>query len=137
MSLPPHNGIDRPGSDAAFEADETLKSNLLFEGELLTAQKQADAAADRFARAAEIEERLASRCADLGLREKSWVHRFSAASCWARAGDFHTAIVLGDQLQAESGLPQRLRLRIQEFTQTIRARRTQWTAGLVLTANAE
>ena len=99
------HGMDRNGLDASFDADEALKSNLIVEAQLLSAQQQPDAAADRFARAAEIEERLSSRCAELGLREKSWMHLFGAASCWARAGDFHTAIGLGEQLQAEAGLP--------------------------------
>jgi len=130
-------GIDRHGLDASFDADEALKSNLILEAQLLSAQQQPDAAADRFARAAEIEERLSSRCAEQGLREKSWVHLFSAASCWARAGDFHTAIGLGEQLQAQVGLSPRLRQRVQEFTETIRRRRTQWAAGLLLAANAD
>jgi hypothetical protein len=130
-------GIDRHGLDASFAADEVLKSNLIVQAQLFSTQQQPDVAADRFAQAAEIEERLSSRCADQGLREKSWVHLFSAASCWARAGDFHTAIGLGDQLQAEAGLPPRLRQRIQEFTDSIRKRRTQWAAGLVLTASAD
>lgn len=130
-------GIDRHGLDASFDADEVLKSNLIVEAQLLSTQQQPDAAADRFAQAAEIEERLGDRCANQGLREKGWVHRFSAASCWARAGDFHTAIRLGEQLQAEAGLPPRLRKRVQEFTDTIRQRRTQWAAGLVLTASAD
>ena len=128
-------GIDRHGLDASFDADEALKSNLIVEAELLSTQQQPDAAADRFAQAAEIDERLGSRCADLGLREKSWVHFFSAASCWARAGDFHTAIGLGEQLQAEASLPPRLQQRVQEFTDTIRKRRTQWAAGLSASAD--
>ena len=131
------HGIDRQGLDASFDADEVLKSNVIVEAQLLSAQQQPDAAADRFARAAEIEERLSARCAELGLREKSWIHLFSAAGCWARAGDFHTAIGLGDQLLAEGDLPPRLRQRVQEFTDTIRKRRTQWAAGLALTASAD
>jgi hypothetical protein len=130
-------GIDRHGLDASFDADEVLKSNLIVEAQFLTAQQQPDAAADRFAQAAEIEERLSSRCADQGLREKSWVHLFSAVSCWARAGEFHTAIGLGEQLLAEPGLPPRLRQRIHELTSTIRTRRTQWAAGLVLAASGD
>jgi hypothetical protein len=130
-------GIDRHGLDGSFDADEALKSNLIVEAQMLSAQQQPDAAADRFAQAAEIEERLGSHCADHGLREKSWVHLFSAASCWARAGDFHTAIGLGEQLQAETGLPPRLRAAIQEFTDTIRKRRTQWAADLALAASAD
>jgi hypothetical protein len=123
--------------DASFDASEILKSNLILEAQLLSNQQQPDAAADRFAQAAEIEERLSSVCADHGLREKSWVHLFSAASCWARAGDFHTAIGLGEQLQAEADLPPRLRQTILEFTDTIRKRRTQWAASLVLSASAD
>jgi hypothetical protein len=120
MSQPSPRGIDRHGLDAAFDADEALKSNLIVEGQLLSAHQQPDAAADRFAQAAAIEERLSARCAAQGLHEKSWVHRFSAAGCWARAGDFHTAIGLGERLEAQADLPPRLRQRIQEFTQTLR-----------------
>jgi len=137
MSQPSLKGIDRHGLDSSFDADEALKSNLIIEGQLLIGKEEPDAAADRFAQAAEIEERLSIQCANLGLREKSWVHLFSAASCWAQAGDFHTAIRLGEQLLADAELPPRLRQRIQEFTQTIRRRRMQWAAGLVLTASAE
>src|SRR5215216_4591643 len=117
MSQPSPRGIDRHGLDDAFDADETLKSNLLLEGRLLNARQQPDAAADCFARAAEVEERLGARCAALGLREKSHVHLFSAASCWARAGDFYTAISRGEQLLGRDDLPPRLRQRIEEFTQ--------------------
>jgi hypothetical protein len=130
-------GIDRQGLDASFDADEALKSNLILEAQLLSTQQQPDAAADRFARAAEMEERLSARCAEKRLCEKSWVHLFSTASCWARAGDFYTAIGLGEQLQAEPDLPPRLRQRVQEFTDTIRKRRTQWAAGLIASVSAD
>jgi hypothetical protein len=128
-------GIDRHGLEPAFQADETLKSNLILEGRLLLTQDQPDLAADRFAQAAEIEQRLSEVCAKQGLREKSWVHHFSAASCWARAGNFHQAIGLGDQLQAHGDLPPRLRQQVQEFTQVLRLRRRTWAAGLALAAN--
>ncbi len=137
MNPPSPKGIDRRGLDASFDADEALKSRLIVEGQLLSAQQQPDAAADRFAQAAEVEERLSARCAAQGLHEKSWLHQFSAASCWAYAGDFHTAIGLGEQLLAQADLPPRLRQRVQEFTQTLRQRRRQWGAGLMLTAGAE
>jgi hypothetical protein len=127
-------GIDRHGLDANFEAEETLKSNLILEGQLLAAQMQPDAAADRFAQAAEIDERLSDICLGKGLREKSWVHLFSAASCWAQAGNFHEAICLGDQLLAQAELPSRLRQRAAEFTGVLRQRRIQWAAGLAPTA---
>jgi len=57
MSKRSPRGIDRHGLGTTFEADETLKSNLILEGRLLTSQQQPDTAAGRFAWAAEIEER--------------------------------------------------------------------------------
>jgi hypothetical protein len=131
MSTP--RGIDRQGLPPSFEADEVRKSNLLLEAHLLQAQ-QPDEAADRFARAAEIEERLSQECRDRGLPEKSWVHQFSAAGCWAQAGNFHEAITLGDELLAVPDLPPRLRQQVQEFTQTLRQRRRQWLAALAVPA---
>jgi hypothetical protein len=136
MSQPSHHGLDRHGLDDAFAAEETRKSNLILEGQLLTAQQQPDAAADHFAQAAAIEEQLSARCVAEGLADKSWMHLFSAASCWARAGDFHTAIGLGEQLLAQPGLPPRLRERVEEFTRVLRQRRRQWAAGLALAGDA-
>src|SRR5271170_3598127 len=114
MNQRPLKGIARHGLDTNFAKDETLKSNLILEGRLLREQQQPDAAAERFARAAAIEERLSEICAGQGLQEKSWIHLFSAASCWAQAGNFHEAICLGDLLQAQTGLPPRHRQRVQE-----------------------
>jgi hypothetical protein len=88
-------------------------------------------------RAAEMEERLSVPCAEKQLREKSWVYHFSAASCSARAGDFYTAISLGEHLQAEPDLPPRLRQRVEAFSESIRKRRTQWAAGLVASVSAD
>jgi len=116
-------GIDRHGLDVEFVADEVLKSNLILEGQLLNDRQQPDLAADRFAQAAEIEERLSRQCKSAGLNEKSWLHLFSAASCWARAGNFHEAICLGDELLAQEQLLPRLRQQVQEFTETLRQRR--------------
>ena len=132
MSQSARKGIDRQGLDCVFDADEALKSNLILEAQLLSDQQQPDAAADRFAQAAEIEERLSEWCAVQGLQEKSRMHLFSAASCWARAGDFHTAIGLAEQLQSQTGLSPRLKQQIQEFIQTLRQRRRQLGAGLRL-----
>ena len=134
-------GLNHPNVCVVYAVDTGEVAPMIVmeyvEGQSLSAQHQPDAAADCFAPAAEIEERLSAHCAARGLKEKSRVHLFSAASCWARAGDFHTAIGLGDQLLAQPDLTPHLRQRIEEFTQTLRQRRTQWAAGLVLTASAE
>jgi hypothetical protein len=132
MSQQPASGIQRHGVDAPFEAEEARKSNLILEARLLREQQQDEAAADRFAQAAEIEEQLSDASQAKGLTEKARVHRFSAASCWAQAGNFYRAITLCDDLLAQSDLPARLRRRIEEYVRTLRARRAQWYAGLVL-----
>ena len=79
MSQAVPRGIDRNGLDASLEAAATFKSNRIEAGPLRRAQDQPDAAADHFARAAAIEERLGTGCAALGLAATSWVHRLRAA----------------------------------------------------------
>lgn len=124
-------GISRQGLDAAFLAEEGLKSSILLQASLLREQGEAEEAAWKFAEAAAIEERLRDRCAEMGLWEKSLVHAFSAAGCWAQAGDFHHAIVLCDHLLARTDLSERLRSRVQDYAAALRARRSEWYAGLL------
>ena len=116
-------GISRAGVDAAFEADEIRKSDLILQAHLLREQGEGEEASEKFAEAATFEERLRDRCAELGLTEKLYVHAFSAASCWANAGDFHHAITLCDALLVRPELPDRLRLRVQQYVGTLRGRR--------------
>jgi hypothetical protein len=136
MSDQPKRGINCEGLDEAFQAEETRKSNLILEARLLSARQQTDEAAVKFAQAAEMEERLGEVCEAKGLIEKAWVHRFSAVRCWALAGNLHDAIALGDVILARPDLPERLRRRIQEYTQDLRLRRAQWSAGLALAGAA-
>jgi len=124
--------ISRAGLDAAFEADEARKSNLILEAQLLREQMRADQAARKFAEAAQIEESLGQRSAAQGLVEKSFLHRFSALSLWAQAGAFYQAIALGDELLASPTLPERLRQKIQTYTDTLRVRRAHWYEELAL-----
>ena len=132
MSNPTGRGLSRQGVDAAFVADEAQKSHLLLEAQLLRAQQQAEAAADKLVEAAMIEERLRERCFTMGLREKAFVHGFSAASCWAQAGDFHHAIGVCQDLLAHADLPPRLRHRVDAYAKTLCTRRAQWYAELVV-----
>ncbi len=119
-------GINRAGLEAAFEADEARKSNLILEAQLLREQARADEAVVKFAEAARIEEHLGQCCADQGLVEKSLLHRFSALSLWAQAGNFYQAIALGDDLLSSPDLTERQRQRIQTYTDSIRLRRARW-----------
>lgn len=108
-------------------ADEVGKSRLLLEARLLWSQGRVDEAADKFAEAAEAEEQSAAAAGD---RADGWRHTFSAAGCWAQAGNFYAAITLGDQLLAEPDLPAELRQQVAAYLTAIRARRDQWSAGL-------
>jgi hypothetical protein len=130
---PMTGGVSRQGLDDAFEGEEIYKSNLILEAQLLRAQQRLDEAAAKMALAAEIEERLGTLCEEKGLKDKAWVHLFSAVSCWAQAGNFHSAITLGDELVARPDLPARLRQRVLEYTQSLRLRRSQWSEALVAT----
>ena len=131
-------GISREGVDAAFEADEIRKSDLILQAHLLRERGEGEQSWEKFAEAAAIEERLRDRSAELGLMEKFYVHAFSAAGCWAKAGDFHHALTLCDALLARPELPERLRRRVQEYADAIRAQRNAWFAELLRqTAGAE
>ena len=121
-------GINRNGLDAALAKEEARKSNLILEANLLKAQECYQDAADRFAEAAQIEEQLGDTLLQKGWLDKYFVHRFSALSCWAQAGDVYRAIVLGEELLARPDLPAPLRRRIGEYVRLLRARRVRWFA---------
>src|SRR5437016_14434852 len=58
--------------------------------------------------------RVREVAADGDRVEKSFVHRFSAAHCWAQAGNFYRALALCDGLLARADLSHRLRQRVEE-----------------------
>jgi hypothetical protein len=125
MSKQTVKGISRKGLDEAFKQEEIRKSNLLLEAQLLRAQqKDEDVVAAKFAEAASLEEQLGELCAKKGLREKFFVHQFSAANCWAEAGNFYRALMLCEELLKQSDLPAKLHQRIQQRSLTFRTSRT-------------
>jgi hypothetical protein len=136
MSEESKGGISCEGLDQAFDAEETRKSNLLFEAQVLRARQQTEEAAARLAEAAAIEEHLAEICEQKGLLRKSWVHRFGAVCAWAQAGNIHTAISSGEKILARPDLPERLRHHIDDYVQDLRRRRAQWSKELAVTATA-
>lgn len=113
------------GDAAAMAVAERRKSNLMLEAQLLREQARTDEAAVKFAEAARIEESLGQHYAAQGQLEKASLHRYSAMSLWAQAGNFYQAIALGDELLASADLLERLRQRVQSYTQTLRQRRTR------------
>jgi hypothetical protein len=90
-----------------------------------------------FAEAASLEERLADACEEARLVEKSFVHRFSAGGCWAQAGDFYHANRICDTLLGRADLPERLRVRVQDYAHVLRQRRSEWYSSLPLDAARE
>lgn len=134
MSDPSATGLQRQGLDDVFAAAEARKSNLILEGRLLEARQEWDEAAQKFAQAAEQEERLANHCAALGLSDRASVHFFSAASCWARAGNFYRAIEVCDDLLRRADVSEPLRQRIQDYADALRNRRAEWLSRLPLSA---
>ena len=134
MSQSAPQDIRRGGPDAGFEAEEARKSELILQAQILRQANDNEAAAQKFAEAAEVEERLGAVCDAQGLCEKAWVHRFSAASCWAQAGNFYRAIDLCDELLARADLPASLRHRVSAYAATLRARRSAWYEALLADA---
>jgi hypothetical protein len=58
--------------------------------------------------------------------DKYFIHRFSALSCWAQAGNIYQAIAMSEELLARPDLPDHLRQRIQGHVQLLQARRMRW-----------
>jgi hypothetical protein len=131
MAQPSAHGISRQGLNATFEIEETPKSQLLLRAALLREQGEEETAAALFAEAAAIEEHRGGLCTQQGLIEKSFVHRFSAASSWAQAGNFYQAILLCQRLLEEESLSSRLRERIESYVESLRRRRSEWYAELL------
>lgn len=128
MSTQPKRGISGKGLDAAFDAEDLRKSNLILEGQFLRLQGNLDEAASRMAQAAEIEERLADLCEEKGLREKARLHRFSAANCWSQAGNLYDVLRVCGELLADDGLPEQTREQVQKLVGTARSLLARWDA---------
>lgn len=119
-------GINRSNLPDTFITAERHKSNLLLEANLLQHQGQYEAAADKFAEVAEIEEQLASQLLAMSKAEKAFTHSFSALSCWVQAGDLHRALVLGQKLLSDGHLSLSQRQQVNSYLSTLRGRLIHW-----------
>ena len=106
------------------------KSNLLLQATLFREQGQLESATALFAEVAAIEERLAVSAEEQGNIAHALRHRFSAASGWAQAGDFHHALSLLRNLEAHPDTPTALRKRIQTFAEVVQKQREGWARAL-------
>lgn len=132
MSIRPSKGIPIKDLGPEYESKLAHKSRLLLEARMLL-EIQPEEAAAKFAEAAGIEEWLDEKCRNNGLHELSLVHAFSAASCWAWAGDLYRAIMLCENLLKRTDLTDCLRQRISDYVDTLRKRRAEWLASLCKT----
>ena len=112
-------------------AAEREKSDLILAANLLKAQGRHQEAANRFAAAARIEEQLSATLLQQALRRKYLVHRFSALSCWAQAGNVYQAIMMGEELLAAPDLPAPLREHVQAYIQRTRTYLDRWVVHFV------
>ena len=130
MSHQKKNSISRKGLSKKFAKGEEQVSGLILEGYLLKQQERFEDAADKYAQAAKLEEELCTELFQKGLVHKYYSHFFSAASCWAQAGNIHQAIWMANQLLQYSDIPERLRKQVEGYQRVLRTRREQWFAFL-------
>jgi hypothetical protein len=124
---PSQNGsISRRGLSARFIQDEKETSRLILEANLLKFQQRRKEAARKFAQAARLEMKNSDELLLPGLLDLYYIHRFSAASCWAQAGNLYQAIQICEELLDGFELKPPLRQRIAEYLDVLETRVDQW-----------
>ncbi|MBC8135189.1 MAG: hypothetical protein H8F28_04775 [Fibrella sp.] len=126
-------GMESPSLGKELDDLEIYKSNLLLYSMVDRAYERWDDVVAKFAEVAPIEERLAQACRDANLIPKMRTHQLSAASCWAKAGNFHRAVLLADEMLADPDLDDRYRERMEG----LRARWKERRATLIKTLDTE
>ena len=100
-------------------------------------QEAADRATTGPGGKSELEEQLSDRCEAAGLKDKAAVHLFSAASCWALAGNFYQSIAWCKQILSRPDLTPAFRKRVEAYAKSLSERRAKWYTELaVLEANS-
>jgi len=124
---PSQNGsISRRGLSVRFIQDEKETSRLTLEANLLKSQHRRKEATRKFAQAARLEMRNSDELLALGLLDLYYIHRFSAASCWAQAGNIYQAIQMCEELLDRFDLKTPLRQRITRYLDVLETRVDQW-----------
>jgi hypothetical protein len=111
---------------ADLQAIEREKARLLLEAHLFKAQMRFAEAAERFEQAARYENKLADWATAQGLADLSYLHAFSALSCWAQAGDPHRALKLSQILLHSAKLTPPQRVQLQTYHDTLEQRWVSW-----------
>jgi len=124
---PSQNGsIIRRGLSARFIQDEKETSRLILEANLLKSQQRRKESARKFAQAALLEMKNCDELLALGLLDLYYIHRFSAASCWAQAGNLYQAMQICEELLESFELKPPLRQRIAGYLDVLETRVEQW-----------
>jgi hypothetical protein len=105
---------------------EKEKSRLILEAHTLKSQNRFAEAAEYFAQAAQYEQELANWATAQGLNDLSYLHSFSALSCWAQAGDPHRALTISRTLLRSGKLTQPQRTQLQAYYDTLEQRWVSW-----------
>ena len=113
--------MSRKGLSEEFVRVEVEASNLILTANLLKQSNRPGEAAEKFARAARLEEQLFHELETKKLLDKYLSHFFSAASCWAQAGNIHQALSMCNKLLERPDLPSRFRQMVGNYTNLLPA----------------
>lgn len=126
MTLPASAGIPYRSFPSHLQLIAREKTRLVLEANRLRLQQQFRTAADHFAQAARYEQQLADWADMEQLRDLSYLHRFSAVSCWAQAGDPYRALLLIQQMLTIMTLNQKQYEQLQAFRTKLEGRMIEW-----------
>lgn len=120
------DSISRRGLSDRCKQNEKETSRLILESNLLKSAGRRKEAAQKFAQAADLEMKNCDELLSLGLLDLYYIHRFSAVSCLAQAGNLYQAVQICEELLDNSGLPSLLRQRIAGYLGVMETRVDQW-----------
>ena len=125
--IPSQNGsVSRRGLSERYKRDEKETSRLILEANLLKSSGRRKEAAQKFAEAADLEMKNCDELLAKTLLDNYYIHRFSAASCLAQAGNLYGAMQICTELLENFELPVLLRQRIAGYLDVLETRMDEW-----------
>lgn len=122
-------GLDVSAFSEAHWEKDAGKSRLLLEARILWEQGQEAVALDAFAQAARLEEELMQESRDASVWQKFYVHAFSAAHCWVKAGNFYRARQLCQTILQQPDLTQPLKEKAEALLEGLQdGQRAYWAS---------
>ncbi len=134
---PSQNGsISRRGLSDRYKQAEKETSRLILEANLLKSSGRRKESAQKFVQAADLEMKNCDELLAKGLLDNYQIHRFSAASCLAQAGNLYQAMQICSELLENFELAAPLHRRITGYLDVLETRLDQWMTSYVLDAVA-